>query len=100
MAGSRKGTRKEVTRKRTGGMKGTAGMSDERAELYEYAVNWIAWNDEPEEEHAEQVESFTTVALLADTFQVPWRKVAEDVVKVRKDEGLNVDIRPLPGNRP
>ena len=55
---------------------------------YREAVEWIAWNDEPDEREVDVVIGYASVVLIADIFRVEHRKVAEDVVRKReKDVG-------------
>jgi hypothetical protein len=51
---------------------------------YQHAVEWIAFNDDPDEMRVSRVAGYTTTKLVADIFGVSEHKVARDVVTVRK----------------
>jgi hypothetical protein len=50
---------------------------------YKFAIEWIAFNDEPGEKDLEAIEHQISVALVADLFTRPAYKVAWDVLKLR-----------------
>lgn len=55
---------------------------------YRAAVEWIAVNDNPgAAEPPETLESYLTVALVADQFGVDVKRVAEDVANFRERQG-------------
>lgn len=51
---------------------------------YETAVEWIAREDEPEDDDIGSIESYITVALVADVFGRTDYAVAEAVLKSRQ----------------
>lgn len=53
---------------------------------YRAAVEWIAMNDEDDDDHAdvEAVAEMVTVALVADVWQVSASVVAADVLEARE----------------
>lgn len=51
---------------------------------YEFGVEWIAMNDEPNELDWNEVSGFISVCLLADMFNLSQEKVAIDIVRFRK----------------
>lgn len=53
---------------------------------YRDAIDYIAWNDEPEELDAQEMFGMATVQLVSQIFDVPGEKVAEDVVRLRKKQ--------------
>jgi len=58
---------------------------------YRAAIYWLAWNDgggDPECLDPVHVSEMVSVALVADLFGVPEEKVAQDVVRKRKQEGI------------
>lgn len=50
------------------------------------AVEWIAHNDEPSEMDEDVMSGFPSVALIADLFGIEAIKVAQKVIRKRKDE--------------
>lgn len=59
--------------------------SKHQAQEYQFAVEWIAWNDSPgDEDGVNDLQSYVSVALVADIYGVAARTVARDVVAVRK----------------
>lgn len=53
---------------------------------YREAVEWIAVNDEPTETNPETLASLISVALIADLSARDPKKVAQDVLRARKQE--------------
>lgn len=56
---------------------------------YKDAVAWIAYNDETDlrmPDDLPTIQDLVTVLLVADLWGKPQRKVAEDVLKLRKAE--------------
>ncbi len=51
---------------------------------YRKGVEWIAWNDEPEDLDAEVVAEYVSTGLLADLFGKDVDEVARAVVRKRK----------------
>lgn len=71
------------------------------ADLYVRGVEFIALNDEPELLDAKQVERQISTVTVSEVLNVPAKRVARDVVRVRK--ALNKDAkqaRALPDHRP
>lgn len=59
-----------------------------RRPTYRDAVRWCAFNDNAgDDEAVEQVQDYVTTLLVADTFGVPERHVAIDIVRTRHGAG-------------
>ena len=59
-----------------------------RRPSYRFGVRWIAETDEPECLDVEEVSGYISTLLLADLFGKEPEKVAADVVRLRKREGV------------
>lgn len=57
-------------------------MASKRAS-YRHGVDFIAWNDEPNETDADAMEGQLTIMLLADLFGKPESEVVRDVLRLR-----------------
>jgi hypothetical protein len=60
------------------------GVLPMRRPTYRDGVEWVAFNDEPGDLAVEDVAGYLSTILVADLFGVDRRKVAADVVLVRK----------------
>ena len=56
-----------------------------RTDRYKKAVAWIAENDEPHEMDFQTVVDMIPVLLIADVFDKTPEKVANDILKIRKE---------------
>lgn len=56
---------------------------------YRHGVEWIALNDDVAcDDDEEAIAGYVTVCLLADLFDITTERVARDVLRVRRREGL------------
>ncbi len=53
---------------------------------YKYAVEWIAFNDEPGELSLSFVASLISVQLIADLFGIAPEVLAKDVIQMRRED--------------
>ena len=52
---------------------------------YKFAVNLVAMNDEDATMNVEEISNIISACLIADLFGVSIEKVAQDILKIRKD---------------
>ena len=61
-------------------------MKIDKAEAVARAADWIAWNDEPEELRAREVEGFISTQVAAHALGITARSLADRIVRMRKEE--------------
>ena len=56
-----------------------------KSKKYLKGIEWIAFNDEPEEFDLEIISSMLTVVLLSEVFNISPEDIAQDILKYRKN---------------
>ncbi len=54
---------------------------------YRHAIDWVAWNDDPETLEAEDIRGYISTLLVADLFGVEPERVALDIAEKREELG-------------
>lgn len=55
-----------------------------RAKGYVFAIEWIAYNDEPGDEDPEAISGYISTGLVADLFDKPRSIVTLDILSIRQ----------------